>query len=75
VVSVYVNSIPGTEKYPTLLPEQKIYRRYLDAQGIKYPDNWFELADAYPQPKKKDLVKCEYKYIDALNESSQVKGR
>jgi hypothetical protein len=73
VVSVYVNSIPGTEKYPTLLPEQKIYRRYLDAQGIKYPDNWFELADAYPQPKKKDLVKCEYKYIDALMRVQQLK--
>jgi hypothetical protein len=74
VVSVYVNSIPGTEKYPTLLPEQKIYRRYLDAQGIKYPDNWFELADAYPQPKKKDLVKCEYKYIDALMRVHNLKG-
>lgn len=74
VVSVYVNSIPGTEKYPTLLPEQKIYRRYLDAQGIKYPDNWFELADAYPQPKKKDLVKCEYKYIDALMRAHNLKG-
>ena len=74
VVSVYVNSIPGTEKYPTLLPEQKIYRRYLDAQGIKYPDNWFELVDAYPQPKKKDLVKCEYKYIDALMRAHNLKG-
>lgn len=74
VVSVYVNSIPGTEKYPTLLPEQKIYRRYLDAQGIKYPDNWFELAEAYPQPKKKDLVKCEYKYIDALMRVHNLKG-
>jgi hypothetical protein len=30
VVSLFVNSIPGTEKYPELLPEQKIYRRYLD---------------------------------------------
>jgi hypothetical protein len=74
VVSVYVNSIPGTEKYPTLLPEQKIYRRYLDAQGIKYPDNWFELADAYPQPKKKDLVKCDYKYVDALMNAHNLKG-
>jgi hypothetical protein len=74
VVSVFVNSIPGTEKYPELLPEQKIYRRYLDAQGIKYPNNWFELIDAYPQPKKKDLVKCDYKYVDALMRVHNLKG-
>jgi hypothetical protein len=74
VVSVFVNSIPGTEKYPELLPEQKIYRRYLDAQGIKYPNNWFELSGAYPQPKKKDLVKCEYKYVDALMKVHNLKG-
>ena len=74
VVSVFVNSIPGTEKYPELLPEQKIYRRYLDAQGIKYPNNWFELINAYPQPKKKDLVKCDYKYVDALMKVHNLKG-
>jgi hypothetical protein len=74
VVSVFVNSIPGTEKYPELLPEQKIYRRYLDFQGIKYPNNWFELIDAYPQPKKKDLVKCDYKYVDALMLVHNLKG-
>ena len=74
VVSLFVNSIPGTEKYPELLPEQKIYRRYLDAQGIKYPNNWFELIDAYPQPKKKDLVKCDYKYVDALMKVHNLKG-
>jgi hypothetical protein len=74
VVSVFVNSIPGTEKYPELLPEQKIYRRYLDAQGIKYPNNWFEFLYAYPQPKKKDLVKCGYKYVDALMMIHKLKG-
>jgi hypothetical protein len=71
---LFVNSIPGTEKYPELLPEQKIYRRYLDCQGIKYPNNWFELIDAYPQPKKKDLVKCGYKYVDALMKVHNLKG-
>ena len=74
VVSLFVNSIPGTDKYPELLPEQKIYRRYLDCQGIKYPNNWFELIYAYPQPKKKDLVKCEYKYVDALMRVHNLKG-
>ena len=74
VVSVFVNSIPGTEKYPELLPEQKLYRRYLDYQGIKYPNNWFELIDAYPQPKKKDLVKCDYKYVEALMRVHKLKG-
>jgi hypothetical protein len=74
VVSVFVNSIPGTEKYPELLPEQKIYRRYLDCQGIKYPNNWYELIDAYPQPKKKDLIKSDYKYVDALMRVHNLKG-
>lgn len=74
VVSVFVNTIPGTEKYPELLPEQKIYRHYLDAQGIKYPNNWFELSGAYPQPKKKDFVKCGYKYVDALMRVHNLKG-
>lgn len=74
VVSVFVNSIPGTEKYPELLPEQKIYRRYLDYQGIKYPNNWFQLVNAWPQPKKKDLVKFENKYVDALMKVHNLKG-
>ena len=74
VVTLFVNSIPGTEKYPELLPEQKFYKRYLDYQGIKYPNNWFELMEVYPQPKKKDLVKCNYKYIDALMKVHNLKG-
>ena len=74
VISTFVNAIPGTELYADLLPEQRIYKRYLDAQGIKVPNNWFELMNAYPQPKKKDLVKCEYKYIDALMRVHNLKG-
>jgi len=74
VISTFVNAIPGTEKYSDLLPEQKIYKRYLDAQGTKVPNNWFELMTVYPQPKKKDLVKCEYKYIDALMMVHKLKG-
>jgi hypothetical protein len=30
--------------------------------------------NAYPQPKKKDLVKCEYKYVDALMRVHKLKG-
>ena len=74
VISTFVNAIPGTELYSDLLPEQRIYKRYLDAQGIKAPNNWFELMNAYPQPKKKDLVKCEYKYVDALMRVHKLKG-
>jgi len=74
VISIFVNAIPGTELYADLLPEQRIYKRYLDAQGTKVPNNWFELMNAYPQPKKKDLVKCEYKYIDALMRVHNLKG-
>jgi len=74
VISTFVNAIPGTELYADLLPEQRIYKRYLDAQGIKVPNNWFELMNTYPQPKKKDLVKCEYKYIDALMRVHKLKG-
>ena len=74
VISTFVNAIPGTELYADLLPEQRIYKRYLDAQGIKAPNNWFELMNTYPQPKKKDLVKCEYKYIDALMRVHNLKG-
>ena len=74
VISTFVNAIPGTEKYADLLPEQRIYKRYLDAQGIKVPNNWFELMNVYPQPKKKDLVKCGYKYVDALMRVHNLKG-
>lgn len=74
VISTFVNAIPGTELYADLLPEQRIYKRYLDAQGTKVPNNWFELMNAYPQPKKKDLVKCGYKYIDALMRVHNLKG-
>ena len=46
----------------------------MDAQGTKVPNNWFELMNTYPQPKKKDLVKCGYKYIDALMKVHQLTG-
>jgi hypothetical protein len=74
VISTFVNAIPGTELYADLLPEQRIYKRYLDAQGTKMPNNWFELMTTYPQPKKIDLVKCGYKYIDALMKVHNLKG-
>ena len=74
VISTFVNAIPGTEKYADLLPEQRFYKRYLDAQGTKIPNNWYELMMASPQPKKKDLVKSGYKYIDALMAVHNLKG-
>ena len=74
IISTFVNAIPGTEKYLDMSPDMRMYKQYLDRSEIKYSNNWFELMKVYPQPKKKDLVKCEYKYIDALMKVHNLKG-
>lgn len=74
IVNIFVNSVPGTEKYLELSPEARFYRRHLDSSGIKYPNNWLGLMYYHPQPTKKEYVKCGYKYIDALMLRSKIKG-
>jgi hypothetical protein len=74
IINSFVNAIPGTEKYLHMSPDMRIYKRYLDNSGIKFPNNWFELMIVFPQPKKKDLVKRDFKYIDAFMDVHNVNG-
>jgi hypothetical protein len=74
IINLFVNSIPGTEKYPELSPELKLYKRYLDYSGIKFSNNWSSFILYNPQPKKVELVKNGMKYIDTIISNAGLNG-
>ncbi len=74
IINVFINSIPGTEKYPELTPELRLYKRYLDYSGIKFSNNWGSFMLYNPQPKKVELVKNGMKYIDTVISNAGLNG-
>ena len=51
-----------------------LYRHFLLTGGVKLPNNWKCLIETYPQPKKTDYKKVEFKYVDALMRVHNLKG-
>jgi hypothetical protein len=74
VIDLFLSSIPNIENYNELSGDLKLYKRYLDYSGIKYPNNWDALMTYYPQPTKKVLRKHKFKYIDTLMSMADVNG-
>jgi len=75
IFNIFMNAIPGIEKYKDIQPaENRFYKLYLERQGVKLPNNWFNLVFVHPQPKLKDIRKYKLKYIDALMSINKLKG-
>lgn len=65
IINMFIDLIPNTNEYSDI-PKYKLYKRYYDYGGVKLPDNWKSFLPIYPQPKKKELKKVGFKYIDCL---------
>lgn len=57
------------------LPDS-FYKLFLDKQGIKYPNNFMAFSELYyPTIVKKDYLKNDYNFIDALMSKYGFKGK
>lgn len=55
---------------------ESFYKVFLDKQGIKYPNNFMAFSELYhPTIVKKDYLKNDYKFIDALMSKYGFKGK
>jgi hypothetical protein len=74
-IRIFVNNIPGSEKYIHLTAREQFYRTYLDKNNVKYPDNFMLFVDInYPSFSKKELSKNGFKLIDTLMSLRGLKG-
>ena len=74
VMDKFFGEIPGLEKYNDEEPKFKFYKHFLETAGNKLPNNWKSFLFIYPQPKKPDLIKNEYKYVDTFMLVNKLKG-
>lgn len=74
-IRVFVNNIPGSEKYIHLSTREQFYRTYLDKNNVKYPDNFMTFVEIYyPSFSKKELSKNGFKLVDTLMSLRGLKG-
>jgi hypothetical protein len=57
-----------------LTDDELIYKFYLDANKIKYPNNFKAFRLVYPAPKKVELKKFKNKYIDCFMNIHKLNG-
>lgn len=79
-VAALKNFIYEVHKYNSQIIEgtlsESFYRLFLDKQGIKYPNNFMVFSELYhPTIVKKDYLKNDYKFIDALMSKYGFKGK
>ncbi len=73
IINKFIECIPGIEKYSDI-PKYRLYKRYFDYGGVKIPDNWKTFLRLYPQPRKKELKKVNFKYIDCVMSNFNLNG-
>lgn len=70
---VFFSSIPGID-LSISNPDDRLYKKYLDGQGIKVPNNWISFERGYPQIKLKDFRKNKMKFVDTYMDFHELKG-
>lgn len=74
IINIFLYNIPNIKIDERFGEDSNMFKNYLDKNKIKYPNNWNTFLTFYPKPKKKDLVKYDYKYIDAIMGKEQLNG-
>ena len=70
----FIDSIPDINEYDDDDVKYSLYKHLLVTGGIKLPNNWKTLIEAFPQPKKPDYNKVGFKYVDAFMLIRDMKG-
>lgn len=74
-IRIFVNNIPGSDKYLHLSTREQFYRTFLDKNNIKYPNNFMSFVNFYyPSFSKKEVSKHGFKLIDTLMSLRGLKG-
>jgi hypothetical protein len=74
-IRIFVNNIPGSEKYLHLSTREQFYKTFLDKNNIKYPNNFMSFVNFYyPSFSKKEVSKHGFKLIDTLMSLRGLKG-
>lgn len=63
-IKIFLSNIPGIDMNIYGF-DNIIYKKYLDGNGIKLPNNWMCFDRTYPQITKKIFKKHKYKFVDA----------
>lgn len=75
VVEKFIGEIPGIEKYEDEKePKFKFYKHFLETNGNKLSNNWKSFLFMFPQPKKPELIKNNYKFVDSFMSVNKLKG-
>ena len=74
-IQKFIDSIPEIKEHDDDDDvKYSLYKHLLVTGGIKLPNNWKTLIEAFPQPKKPDYVKVGFKYVDAFMLIRNMKG-
>jgi hypothetical protein len=72
-LDIYLDNIPGAYD-AKLYKEDVLYKKFLDSNKIKLPNNWNNFSRSFPQVTKKLYKKNKYKFVDAYMELHKLKG-
>jgi len=72
-IKEFVGAIPDVKEFDTE-PKYTLYKHFLTSGGVKLPNNWKQLIEIYPQPKKTDYKKVGFKYVEAFMLVHNIKG-
>ena len=73
-IKMFVDAIPTIAEIDEEGPDYTLYKHFLVSGGVKLPNNWKCLIEAYPQPRKIEYKKVGYKYVDAFMLMRDMKG-
>jgi len=72
-IKKFVDAIPDVKEFDPE-PKYTLYKHILTSGGIKLPNNWKQLIEVYPQPKKRHYKKVGFKYVDAFMAIRNMSG-
>ena len=64
-IKIFLSNIPGVDMNINGF-DNIIYKKYLDGNGIKLPNNWMNFDKTYPQITKKVFKKYKFKFVDTF---------
>jgi len=74
-VNVFIENVPGVEKYNNIPNKERFYRVFLDKNNVKYSNNFMSFVSIYhPSLTKKILKNHDNKMIDGIMEIRGLRG-
>jgi len=72
-IDIFLENIPGTDDN-TLSKEDILYKKFLELNNVKLPNNWNKFSRSFPQISKKIYKKNKHKFVDSYMELHNLRG-